>query len=131
MRGVPLGPCLLLAFCVLPGIEGFSVPLAAGTAKTPSMASMPKSKAAKPDDVPAALVEHAVAWASANGLGMVVNDKDKGLFTSTHLPFSLLPYGERLYVARFKPISFSLWFRCSRMHHILRPPAAAPSSLSV
>ncbi|CAM9642621.1 unnamed protein product, partial [Ectocarpus fasciculatus] len=43
------------------------------------------------DDVPRALLEHAVAWSATNGLGMVVND-EKGLFTSTHLPFSLLPY---------------------------------------
>lgn len=45
------------------------------------------------DDVPCALLEHAVAWSATNGLGMVVND-EKDLFTSTHLPFSLLPYGE-------------------------------------
>ncbi|CAN0033391.1 unnamed protein product, partial [Choristocarpus tenellus] len=37
------------------------------------------------------VVEHAVAWSSTQGLGMVVKDKDD-LFTSTHLPFSLLPY---------------------------------------
>lgn len=54
------------------------------------MASTP-SKAKPSDEVPTALVEHAVAWAATNGLGMVVNE-DTGLFTSTHLPFSLLPY---------------------------------------
>lgn len=52
-----------------------------------------KAKTANEEDVPAALLEHAVAWSATNGLGMVVKD-DKGLFTSTHLPFSLLPYGE-------------------------------------
>lgn len=77
-----------LVLCACGGssiVEGFSV------AATKNMASAPKTKA-KPssDAVPGALVEHAVAWASANGLGMVVND-DEGLFTSTHLPFSLLP----------------------------------------
>lgn len=59
------------------------------------MASSPKKAKTSDQDVPAALLEHAVAWSATNGLGMVVND-DKGLFTSTHLPFSLLPYGEIL-----------------------------------
>ncbi|CAN0162262.1 unnamed protein product, partial [Phaeothamnion confervicola] len=36
------------------------------------------------------LVDHAVAWAAVNGLGMVVKDPN-GLFTTTHLPMSLLP----------------------------------------
>ncbi len=58
------------------------------------MASSAKKPKTGDENVPAALVEHAVAWSATNGLGMVVND-DKGLFTSTHLPFSLLPYGER------------------------------------
>lgn len=68
-------------------VEGFAV-------ATRNMASTPVKKAEPSSDaVPGALVEHAVAWASANGLGMVVND-DEGLFTSTHLPFSLLPSGK-------------------------------------
>lgn len=62
------------------------------------MASSPKkAKTGDDQDVPDALLEHAVAWSATNGLGMVVND-DNGLFTSTHLPFSLLPYGELLAV---------------------------------
>lgn len=39
------------------------------------------------------LAEHAVAWASAHGMGVEVKD-NSGLFTSSHIPFSLLPYGE-------------------------------------
>jgi Eukaryotic glutathione synthase, ATP binding domain len=38
----------------------------------------------------AALTEHALGWASAKGLAVRVNDPN-GLFTTTHLPFSLLP----------------------------------------
>jgi Eukaryotic glutathione synthase, ATP binding domain len=38
----------------------------------------------------AALTEHALGWASAKGLAVGVNDPS-GLFTTTHLPFSLLP----------------------------------------
>ena len=59
------------------------------------MASSAKKAKTGDEDVPTALLEHAVAWSATNGLGMVVKD-DKGLFTSTHLPFSLLPYGEML-----------------------------------
>eukprot|EP00752_Nemacystus_decipiens_P011437 g10157.t1 len=55
------------------------------------MASSPKKAKTTDEDVPAALLDHAVAWSATNGLGMVVKD-DNGLFTSTHLPFSLLPY---------------------------------------
>lgn len=81
---------VLCACCGSSAVEGFSV------AATRNMASAPKTKAELSSDaVPGALVEHAVAWASANGLGMVVND-DEGLFTSTHLPFSLLPSGKIL-----------------------------------
>jgi len=38
----------------------------------------------------AALTEHALGWASANGLSVGVVDP-AGLFTTTHLPFSLMP----------------------------------------
>lgn len=91
MGSASFASLLLLACGFSTRIEGFSL-LAVTANRAPGMAST--SKKAKPsDDVPSALVEHAVAWASTNGLGMVVNN-DKGLFTSTHLPFSLLPYGE-------------------------------------
>lgn len=95
---------LLLLGCLLRRLEGFlvlaaSTPAPAGSRTSSgraaaSMASAPKkAKSSSDGEVPVALVEHAVAWTATNGLGMVVND-DKGLFTSTHLPFSLLPYGE-------------------------------------
>lgn len=76
-------------------IQGFSMSIAANTASKEAAASAKRSTGDSElgNNVPGALVEHAVAWASANGLGMVVND-DSGLFTGTHLPFSLLPYGE-------------------------------------
>lgn len=103
MRGVVLAPLLLLGY-ISRRVEGFLVLTASTNAPAgsrvssgraaASMASAPKkAKPSNDEAVPVALVEHAVAWTATNGLGMVVND-DKGLFTSTHLPFSLLPYGE-------------------------------------
>lgn len=82
---------------VLPSlVRGFSV-----SVSTPNnMASTTSSKAAcSSTNVPGKLVEHAVAWASANGLSMVVRE-ESGLFTSTHLPFSLLPYGAFIFFVR-------------------------------
>lgn len=91
-------PFLFFLVCALPGtIQGFSMSIAANAASKQAAASAKRGTGdnnSELGNVPSALVEHAVAWASANGLGMVVND-DSGLFTSTHLPFSLLPYGER------------------------------------
>lgn len=90
MKSTAQALLVLCACCGSSAVEGFSV------AATRNMASASKTKAEPSSDaVPGALVEHAVAWASANGLGMVVND-DEGLFTSTHLPFSLLPSGKML-----------------------------------
>lgn len=90
MRSVALAFFHLFLCCDYRRVESFSI--SATPRATAGMASAAK-KAKSGDDVPSALAEHAVAWASTNGLGMVVND-DNGLFTSTHLPFSLLPYGE-------------------------------------
>lgn len=75
---------LLLLVTVVYVVDGFSIPAA-------RMASIKPPR--QPADVPTELVDHAIAWAASNGLGMIVND-DSGLFTSTHLPFSLFPYGE-------------------------------------
>lgn len=101
MKSISLGSLLILG-CLCCQIEGFLAPATpakgrncASRATTGGMASSPKKAKTSDEDVPAALLEHAVAWSATNGLGMVVKD-DKGLFTSTHLPFSLLPYGEVL-----------------------------------
>lgn len=83
---------LILLVCACPCIiRGFSIAASSRQMESNSAAKAPTRPTS--DDVPEALVEHAVAWASANGLGMVVKE-ERGLFTSTHLPFSLLPYGK-------------------------------------
>lgn len=82
---------LLLLASVAHEVDGFSI-------LTSQMASTkPSSPTA---DVPTNLVDHAVAWATANGLGMMVNDEN-GLLTTTHAPFSLLPYGKSCLASSF------------------------------
>lgn len=73
---------LLLLVSVTHVVDGFSI-------VAPQMASNPPHSS----EVHTTLVDHAVAWATANGMGMMVNDEG-GLVTCTHVPFSLLPYGE-------------------------------------
>lgn len=101
MRSPSSASLLILGCFFSRGINAFllSTTVASGarsaSLKMASAASAKKPKLA--DDVPSVLVEHAVAWAAANGLGMVVKS-DEGLFTSSHLPFSLMPYGERIFL---------------------------------
>lgn len=96
MRSEFLSLLPLFSCFVCRGIEAFSViPPTRAPHRAPDMSAANQQPSKSSDDVPSALVEHAVAWAATNGLGMVVND-DKDLYTSTHLPFSLLPYGECL-----------------------------------
>ncbi|CAN0396631.1 unnamed protein product [Ectocarpus sp. 12 AP-2014] len=98
MRTTLLTSLLLLAwlshqtqgFLVLAASKPPNTTVRGATARAGTSVTM-ASRSGGEDDVPRALLEHAVAWSATNGLGMVVND-DKGLFTSTHLPFSLLPY---------------------------------------
>ena len=140
MRSASPASLLLFACCFSP-IEGFSIRAATPStaAATPGMAST-TSKTKRSDEVPSALVEHAVAWAATNGLGMVVNE-DTGLFTSTHVPFSLLPYGEFLFLSFLFLITLrvqtatTVEAHCtlstpheSRLHNALESPAPASHS---
>lgn len=96
MGRVSLGTLLVISGSLAQVIKGFvisvvgreTVPRMSNSQSDTSTHERPPTNA-----VPGTLVDHAVAWAAANGLGMVVNNVE-GVFTSTHLPFSLLPYGE-------------------------------------
>lgn len=96
MGRVSLGTLLVLFGSLAQGIKGFVISVA-GRESIPGMSNSQSdtSTLERPptNAVPRTLIDHAVAWAAANGLGMVVNNVE-GIFTSTHLPFSLLPYGE-------------------------------------
>ena len=97
-----LDSLVILALYLIIPIKALAIPTARRLVAAPSMADSPETSTI-PDkllpNVPSVLVDHAVAWAAANGLGMVINDEE-GTFTSSHLPFSLLPYGEMLQSTR-------------------------------